>query len=275
MIKKLFLNDKIILSLILFNAILLFISGFTLSEFHTFFIHTLDNIITGLFLFELGIKLNEYGLRGYFSSNWNKLDFVLVVLSIPAFITFIFHAHDSDISFLLVFRLMRVFKSFRFLKFIPGVDQLFKDIKRALKASVIVLIGFAIYIFIIGVFSFYLFESSAPQYFKNPLISLYSIFKIFTVEGWFEIPEEITQGYSPTAAFFTYFYFIFILLTGGIFGLSLVNSIFVDAMVSDNNDELEKKIDNLEQKIDVLLKQNESHNGISKPKEIVGHENWF
>ena len=32
-----------------------------------------------------------------------------------------------------------------------------------------------------------------------------------------------------------------ILITGGIFGLSLVNSIFVDAMVADNNDEIEKK----------------------------------
>ena len=155
-----------------------------------------------------------------------------------------------------MFRVMRVFKSFRFLKFVPGLEHLIKGIQRALKASVIVLIGFAIYIFIVGIFSFYLFKSSAPDYFSNPLTSLYSIFKIFTVEGWFEIPEQITSGYSSTAAFFTYFYFIFILLTGGIFGLSLVNSIFVDAMVSDNNDELEEKIDELSNKIDILLTKN-------------------
>jgi len=49
--------------------------------------------------------------------------------------------------------------------------------------------------------------------------------------------------------------FIFILLTGGIFGLSLVNSIFVDAMVSDNNDELEKKIDDLNEKVSKLLEK--------------------
>jgi voltage-gated sodium channel len=34
-----------------------------------------------------------------------------------------------------------------------------------------------------------------------------------------------------------------------------VNSIFVDAIASDNNDELEKKIDNLEFKINQLLKR--------------------
>ena len=88
----------------------------------------------------------------------------------------------------------------------------------------------------------------------DPIHSLYSIFKIFTVEGWFEIPEKITANYTDIQAFFTYIYFIFVVLTGGIFGLSLVNSIFVDSMISDNNDEIEKKIDILDTKINELLK---------------------
>jgi len=259
MIKKLFLNDKIILILILLNAVLIFISGFELSGSYRTLLKIFDNTITGLFIVEIIVKFREYGLKKYFSSNWNKFDFLLIALSIPAFISFILNFETASISFLLVFRVMRVFKSFRFLKFIPGIEDLIKGIQRALKASVIVLIGFAIYIFIIGIFSFYLFKSSSPEYFSNPLTSLYSIFKIFTVEGWFEIPEKITQGYSKTASFFTYFYFIFILLTGGIFGLSLVNSIFVDAMVSDNNDKLEKKIDKLDSKITEMLTKINNH----------------
>jgi voltage-gated sodium channel len=250
--------------LILLNAVLIFISGFEQSETNRIILKILDNTITGLFIVELIVKFREYGLKKYFSSNWNKFDFLLIALSVPAFISFILNVETTSVSFLLVFRVMRVFKSFRFLKFIPGIEDLIKGIHRALKASVIVLIGFAIYIFIIGIFSFYLFKSSAPEYFSNPMTSLYSIFKIFTVEGWFEIPEKITKGYSEIASFFTYFYFIFILLTGGIFGLSLVNSIFVDAMVSDNNDELEKKIDNLDKKITELITKNNNHDGISK-----------
>lgn len=39
------------------------------------------------------------------------------------------------------------------------------------------------------------------------------------------------------------------------FGLSIVNSIFVDAMVSDNNDALELKVAELEKKIDLLLEK--------------------
>lgn len=253
MIKKLFINDKFILILILLNAVIIFISGFDLAETSTLVLNWLDNLISGLFIVELATKLRTFGIRNYFRSNWNKFDFVLIVLSIPALISFILSIETTNISFLLVFRVMRIFKSFRFLKFVPGIEHLIKGIKRALKASIIVLISFAVYIFIIGIFSFYLFKSSAPQYFSDPLTSLYSIFKIFTIEGWFEIPEQIAKEVSPISAIFTYLYFIFILLTGGIFGLSLVNSIFVDAMVSDNNDELEYKIDNLDKKISELI----------------------
>lgn len=139
------------------------------------------------------------------------------------------------------------------MKFIPGIDHLVKGVSRAIKTSIIVLIGFVIYIFIIGIFSFYLFKDVSPEHFGNPLNSMYSIFKIFTIEGWYEIPEQLTENLSSKISFFTYLYFIFVVISGGIFGLSLVNSIFVDAMVSDNNDELEKKIELIDKKIDKLL----------------------
>lgn len=257
MIKKLFLNDKFILVLILLNAVIIFISGFELSSNIRLSLSFADNLITGLFIVELVVKLKTFGIRKYFSSNWNRFDFILIALSIPSLIAFITNIEIASFSYLLVFRILRVFKSFRFLKFIPGIEQLVKGISRALKASLIVLIGFVIYIFIIGIFSFYLFKDISPEYFNNPLSSLYSTFKIFTVEGWYEIPEHLTNNLSPSASFFTYLYFIFVVLTGGILGLSLVNSIFVDAMVSDNNDELENKIDELNKKIDKLLTKND------------------
>ena len=253
MIKRLFLNDKFILGLILLNSLILFIGAYFPSESDRNVLAIIDNLITTLFILELIVKFNEYRFKGYFESNWNKLDFILIILSIPTLITFIFNLNTVDFSFLLVFRIMRVFKAFRFFKFIPNVGELVAGIQRALKASIFIFLGFAIYIFIIGVLSFYLFQNSGSEYFRNPMVSLYSTFKIFTVEGWFEIPEQIIIDYSKTATFFTYLYFIFVVLTGGIFGLSIVNSIFVDAMVSDNNDELEKKIDNLDTKITEIL----------------------
>ncbi len=243
--------------LILLNAVIIFTSGFEMSPNNKLVLSFADNLITGLFILELIIKFKEFGIKTYFKSGWNKFDFILITLSLPSLIAFVGNIEIANFSFLLVFRVMRVFKSFRFLKFIPGIENLVKGITRALKASVIVLIGFVIYIFIIGIFSFYMFKEVSPEYFGDPLNSLYSIFKIFTVEGWYEIPEQLTSGLSSTTSFFTYLYFIFVVITGGIFGLSLVNSIFVDAMVSDNNDELEKKVELIDKKIDKLLSKKE------------------
>jgi len=257
MIKKLFLSDKFILILILLNAVVIFAGGFEMSRNIRFSLSLVDNFITGLFIVELIVKFREFGFRQYFGSNWNKFDFILIVLSIPTLIAFLGQIEVTSFSYLLVFRVMRVFKSFRFIKFVPGIEHLLSGVRRALKASIIVLIGFVIYMFIIGIFSFYLFKEISPEYFGNPLNSLYSIFKIFTVEGWYEIPEQLTMHLSSVSSFFTYVFFIFIVISGGIFGLSLVNSIFVDAMVSDNNDDLEKKIEQLEKKIDILLTKDE------------------
>jgi len=257
MIKRLFLNDSFILVLILLNAITIFVSGFEMSPFNKLILSLSDHLITAFFIVELVIKFKEFGIKNYFKSNWRKFDFILIALSIPTLIAFIGNIEVTSFSYLLVFRIMRVFKSFRFLKFIPGIEQLVKGISRALKASIVVLIGFIIYIFIIGIFSFSMFKEVSPEYFGNPLKSVYSIFKIFTVDGWYEIPEILTTSLSSRASFFTYLYFIFVVMSGGILGLSLVNSIFVDAMVSDNNDDLEKKIELLNSKIDILLAKKE------------------
>lgn len=253
MIRRLFLNDKFILVLIFINAILIFFNGFEYSTVIKSRIVLFDSIITVLFLLEVFFKVQEFGFKNYFRAKWNVFDFVLILLAVPSLITYIFSLDLFDLSVLLVLRILRVFKFLRFIKFIPGLRELVLGITRALKTTILILIGFFVYIFIIGIFSHYLFKDMYPEGFGNPLISLYSVFKIFTIEGWFEIPEILAEGLSQTYTFFIYLYFIFIVITGGIFGLSLVNSIFVEAMLSDNNDVLEKKVDDMNNKLEILI----------------------
>jgi voltage-gated sodium channel len=251
---KLFLNDKFILLVIVINAIVIFISGFEIDTIVDERLTWLDNFISLLFTIELAYKFKIFG-KTFFKSSWNKFDFILVVLSLPSFFASLI---PIDLGYLLVFRILRIFKVFRVFKFLPEVDHIIAGINRAMRASIFVLIGFVIYIFITGILSFYLFKGTGSFYFENPLAGLYSTFKIFTIEGWFEIPDDVTEHLSPLPTLFTNIYFIFIVMSGGIFGLSLVNSIFVDAMVSDNNEGLEKKILSLENKIDILLRDREA-----------------
>lgn len=129
------------------------------------------------------------------------------------------------------------------------------SIKRALKTSYIIGIGFFILIFIVSLVSCALYKDVAPEYFGNPLQSIYAIFQLFSVEGWYEIPDLIAERSTPLWGSIVKLYFSVLLLIGGIIGLSLVNSIFVDAMVEDNNDELEKEVQLLHDKIDKLLEE--------------------
>ena len=49
-------------------------------------------------------------------------------------------------------------------------------------------------------------------------------------------------------------YFAFIVLIGGIFGMSLANAIFVDEMTIDNNAKVEEQLDRMEIQMEELKK---------------------
>lgn len=252
MFKKFFLNEKIILLLITVNALIIFFQGFKLDFDLLKYLSIFDNILTILFLVEAIVKLYDYGLKNYFKLNWNKFDLVLVLLAIPSLISWIFNLNFIDLDFLLVFRVLRAFKFFRFIKFIPKIENIISGVVKASKASVIIIITFFIFNFIASLVSCFIFRELSPEYFGDPIISFYSIFKIFTIEGWYEIPDELSQNTSSVSSFFIKLYFIVILFIGGIFGLSLVNSIFVDSMISGSNEAIEEKIDEINRKLDNL-----------------------
>ena len=253
--QRLLLNDKFILGIICVNAIVIFFQGFNIPTHVVKVLAQTDNIITLIFVGELIVKLRSYGTREFFKSNWNIFDALLILLAVPSLIFWVTNISTLDLDYLLVLRVTRIFKFFRFLRFFPQIDDLISGVQRALNASVVVLLGFFVFIFIISIVSTFMYRGLSPEHFGDPFKSLYSIFKVFTVEGWYEIPDEIAGNASTTTAALTRIFFVVILLIGGIFGLSLVNSIFVDAMVSDNNDELEVKVANLEEKIDLLLEK--------------------
>lgn len=255
-VTRLFLNDRFILLLIIFNSFTIFGEGF--EEFGKnvlYYITLVDSLITILFLLEAIVKIKHFGWKTYITSAWNKLDFILVLLSLPSIILLALHSQSHGLSFLLIFRVFRVFKFFRLFKFIPGIEALIKGVQRALKASVFALFGFFLLNFIISILSCYLFKDLSPKHFGDPIRSMYSTFKVFTIEGWYEIPDKIAQSSTNFNAFAIKLYFVLVLIIGGILGLSLVNSIFVDSMVMDNNDDLERKIDLLNEKVELLIDQ--------------------
>lgn len=255
--RKLLINPKFVLALIIFNALVIFVQGFHLDPFMTRLLEEIDICISLFFIAEISLKINALK-QGFFKSTGNWFDFIVVAISIPSVIVYFIPDLGFDISYLTVFRVLRVTKSFRFIKFIPNIAGLLRGVTRALKSSVLVLVGFLIYVFVGGVLSNYLFSPN-PN-FDNPLNAMYTIFQIFTIEGWFDVAGSIALEMNGLQKVLTYLYFVIFVLTGGILGVSLVNSIFVDAMLQENNNnateklkDIESKLDSIEQKLNSLM----------------------
>ena len=245
-IKQFFTNDIMMLVLVLINTGIIFISGFIPNQGGVLLI--IDSLFTLLFLIEAVVKIYTQGFSRYWSDGWNKFDFALVLLALPSCINILGGIFPTT-SVLLSLRSLRAFKSFRLLQFVPNIESLLNGVKMAIKASFIVVIGLIVLLLIFSIITTFLFGNYAPQFFENPALSVYSIFRLFTIEGWYEMPEAIAANGGTAMAVFAKIYFSTLLFFGGIIGMSLVNSIFVDAMVADNNDEILKKLEQIEKKI--------------------------
>ena len=254
-VKRFFTNEHIMLVLVLLNTGIIFISGFLPNQGEGLLV--IDSLFTLLFLIEAIIKIHVRSFSEYWSDGWNRFDFILVLLALPSCVN-LFGLELPGTSILLSLRTMRAFKSFRLMKFIPNVNNLLNGVKLAFKASYIVAIGLIVLLLVFSIITTFFFGSTAPQYFGNPALSVYSIFRLFTIEGWYDMPEAIAINGGTIMAVFARIYFSILLFLGGIIGMSLVNSIFVDAMAADNNDEVLEKLSQLEGKIDKIVKESET-----------------
>lgn len=246
-------NENIMLLLIFVNASIIFVSGFYADSFG---FRLIDAFFTLLFLVEAIVKIKAASFREYWSDVWNKFDFILVILALPSLLNLTGDVDVSTSTFL-SFRALRVFKAFRLIKFIPHIGNLLRGVKLACKSSFVVSVGMVVLIFVFSILTSTIFGEAAPEYFGNPAISVYSLFRLFTIEGWYDMPDLIAANSSAAMGVFARVYFSVLLFCGGIIGMSLVNSIFVDAMAQDNNDEVLERLDKIAQQLEELQKKQE------------------
>lgn len=262
------ISDRFVMAIIVLNTIALFLFE-TVPESSSWsrFWYTVDYICVAFFLLEAVLKIATSSWRGYWGSGWNRFDFAVVVLSAP--VLFVPPTDEMQIfANFLVLRLGRLFRLFRMLRFIPNMDHLIIGVRRALRASVGVFLVLFLFNFILAMAATVMFRSIDPEHFGTPFQSGYSLFKVFTVEGWYEVPDELAEqvregGVSihgleldPTAMVVgVRVFFVLCVLIGGILGLSLANAVFVDEMMMDNTHALERQVERLTVQIEQLTRE--------------------
>ncbi len=246
-------SERVVVSAIVLNGLALLVMASTDDQSALESVaHKVDILCVAFFVLEAALKIGLHGPRGYFANGWNRVDFVLVLLSSPALLA----AGDyQEFAVVLVLRLGRLFRLFRLLRFIPNRDHLFAGVRRAMRAAVGVLLALVLLNFILAVGATFLFGRLVPEHFGNPALSAYTMFRVFTIEGWPDLPALVaSRAAHPIWGVIARLYFAGSVLVGGIMGLSLANAVFVDEMTTDNTSALEAKVDALHAEI-VALRQ--------------------
>ena len=251
-LKRMLLSDHVILGVILINTVIIYMQESGISHPA---IMAVDMICTLIFVAEMIIKQREYGFKAYWKDGWNRMDGILVIISLPSLVTPFLDVAAYDFSILMTIRLLRAMRAFRMFHFFPKIAQIGAGLKRALRSSGVIMLAFLLLLFIFGMINCGLYSHIAPQYFDTPINAIYSVFRVFTVEGWYEIPDAIMTATTPLIGRLTRLYFCVLLGAFGLLGMSFINSVFVDAMMSDNNDDLKYQLDGIERKLEEIEKE--------------------
>jgi len=250
------ISEPVVLAVIVLNAIALFLDGFPKLRAATY--GALEWVDYGCMLFfvaEAVFKIRRHGIRGYLRSGWNRLDFLVVLGSLPLLAAPFVALPLEEFAVLLLLRLGRLLRFSRVMRFVPNASDVARGVMRALKASVAVFLVLFVLNLILAMGANLLFgEDEATQpYFGDPLISFYSLFKVFTVEGWYDIPDQVASaGADPGEVLLLRLYFVFSVLVGGILGLSMANAVFVDEMTADNTRKLEGMVEEMHADLQAL-----------------------
>ena len=203
--------------------------------------------LAGLFIAEYTIKLKRFGWKKFLSKGEGKFDTLIFIISIYLFIHPL--TGTAEASAIYLFRVARVFKVIRLIKYIPNRDHVYEGMVRALKSSGAVFLYLFLMIYVFSIIGNFAFSDSLPDDFGTPLKSMYTTFSIFMIENWNEVPDKASALGLENAASIRAF-FVIVLISGGFLGISLANAVFVDEMVIDNNQNISEKLDKIIKKIE-------------------------
>ena len=256
------LFSNAIVVIILINAVLI---GFQ-ATIDNLVIDYIQRFILGIFIIEIFIRwFGKNTVREYTTNFWNWFDIILVLISLIPPDIFTDASAVSALRVLRVFRVLRLFKAFPELQLM--IKVLLKSFKSVSYAGLLLLIFMYIYS-IIGVILFkgdttvVTAHIDAIDPFGNILESFFSLFRVSTGEDWTDLRYDLLNNNVKTSPLIVNIYFLSwyilsaFLLMNIVFGSIINNYEVVYSKDKKDSSKLTEKIEELENKIDILIKDN-------------------
>lgn len=206
--------DNFIMAVIIVNAVSLGMetSEYFKAEYGTA-LRLIDNIALAIFTLEIGMKMLIRRSR-FFRNAWNIFDFLIVGVSLLTFI--------PQLS---VLRSLRILRIFLLISFMPRLRFIVQSLLLSLPGIFGISILLAVMFYVFGVIATQIFGADNPYTFGSLGRSLYSLFRITTLDGGWTIINKVLKNHH-----YAYFFFIpFILLSSYII-LNIFIAIIVNSM---------------------------------------------
>ncbi len=218
-----------IIALIFLNALILAIEALPAMPFgYRDELLVLDDIILWVFVVELVLRLIAHGRR-FFTDPWSIFDVVVVAIS--------FSPAASGFAAL---RAFRVFRVLRLISAFPRLRSVVRGLLRSIPGISSVAALLVLIIFVSAILGFNLFSELAPQYFGDLWVSMFTLFKIMTLEGWPDIADNVMAVYPHAWMFFLAYILVATLTLLNFFIAIIVNAMEAEALESKATIEMQE-----------------------------------
>lgn len=163
--------DLMIMSLILFDAVIMGLMTTSLFGPYAWVLFILDKLCLAIFIAEMVMKIWAYG-KNFFQKGWNVFDFTVVALSaVPS------------ISFFVVLRTFRLFLMLRYVNRFKRLRQVISVFIELFPCFVAMLVILAIFLYVFAIMSVCLFGDAYVEFETFPK-ALFTLLQLFTLDGW-------------------------------------------------------------------------------------------
>jgi voltage-gated sodium channel len=232
----------LIIILILMSAILSGIETYSnLAGPHRAFLHLVDYLIVWCFVGEIILKIAAHGGRpwDYFTDPWNVFDFIIVGLCLLPV---------ADTHYVAVFRIARILRVLRMIPYIPKLRLLIGALLKSIPSMGYVILLLSLLFYIYGILGSFMFGNGDPAHFGNLHLSLITLFKVLTLEGWTEIlnihlyTDDPGKGFPvEVTSVWPLLYFVSFILLGAMIIMNLFIGVIMNSM-EESQRELEQQM---------------------------------
>lgn len=178
----------------------------------------IDQAILWIFVVELALRLIAYREK-FFTDPWSIFDFAVVAISfVPA---------AGGIQAL---RALRVFRVLRLISAFPRLRSVVSGLLKSIPGIASVALLLLLFVFVAAILATNFYGTGAPHLFGDLWTSMFTLFKVMTLEGWPDIADQVMAVYPSAWLFFLIYILVTALTVLNFFVAIIVNAMEAEAL---------------------------------------------